>query len=92
MLAAVDEVLSPRSFTVTSPDDAEVGPVLVITAEAAAEIEPQVGDELVIAATATNEFDADAVAGEFGLTLNSERYEEWDGEMFLVATIIEPAP
>ncbi|TFV79331.1 hypothetical protein E4P39_01405 [Blastococcus sp. CT_GayMR19] len=92
VLAAVDEVLSPRSFTVTSPSDSEVGPVLVVTAEKAAEFEPGAGDELILAATAANEFDADAVAEDYGLTLDSEQYEEWNGEMFLVATIIQPAP
>ncbi len=92
VLAAVAEVLSPRSFTVTSPDGSDVEPVLVITTEEAAGVQPQAGDDVVIAATPVGEFDAEVVEEELGTMLPGERYEEWDGETFLVATIIEPAP
>ncbi len=92
VLAAVAEVLSPRSFAVTSPDGAEVEPVLVITTEGATDVQPEAGDELVIAATPVGEFDAEVFDDQLGTTLEAERYEEWDGETFLVATMIEPAP
>ncbi|MCA0143798.1 hypothetical protein [Blastococcus sp. LR1] len=91
VLATVDEVFSLRSFTVTSPDDPEVGPVLVVTVEEAASVEPQAGQDLVLAATATNDFDAEVVAAELGLDLAREDFGEWDGSMFLLTTMIEPA-
>ncbi len=66
--------------------------MLVITTEEAADAQPQAGDHVVIAATPVGEFDAEAVGADLGTALEEERYEEWDGETFLVATITEPAP
>ncbi len=92
VLATVAEVLSPRSFAVTSPRGDDVEPVLVISTESATDVQPQAGDDLVIAATPLGEFDAEVVDDQLGMTLEAERYEEWNGETFLVASIIEPAP
>ena len=90
LLADVAEVISPRVFTVTSPDGSDVDPVLVVTTADAGDVDPQAGRPLLIAATPVGDFAARAVAEELGMDLD-ERLEEWDDETFLVATIVEPA-
>jgi hypothetical protein len=92
LLADVSEVLSPRAFTVTSPEDAEVEPVLVIATVDAGDVEPRAGEPLLIAATPVKDFDAEVVAEEMRLDVNAGQLEEWDDEAFLVATILEPGP
>ncbi|MGY1836302.1 hypothetical protein ACI79P_14445 [Blastococcus sp. SYSU DS0510] len=92
LLAEVAEVISPRVFTVTSPDDAGVEPALVVATAGAGGPEPEAGTPLLLAATPVDDFDAEAVAEELLLDLDEEAVEEWDGETFLVATIVEPAP
>jgi hypothetical protein len=89
--AAVADVLSPRVFTVTSPEGDEVEPLLVV-ATAGAGAEPSTGEELVIAATPTDEFDAEAVVEDLDLDIDPAELEEWDDEAYLVATELEPAP
>ncbi len=91
LLATVEEALSPRAFTATAPDGAEVEPVLVVTAGRAAEMEPGDGEEWIIAATPLEDFHAGTVADELGIQLPEDRFEEWDGETFLVATVLEEA-
>ena len=91
VLAEVAETVSPRAFTVTSPEGQEVEPVLVVTTEDAEGPDPAPGDQLVIAATPVNGFDAEVVADELGLDLTPEELEEWGDETFLVATALEAA-
>ena len=86
------EVISPRVFTVTSPDDAGVEPALVVATAEAGGPAPEAGTPLLLAATPVDGFDAAVVAEELRLDLDEEAVEEWDGETFLVATIVEPAP
>ncbi|MCZ2857301.1 hypothetical protein [Blastococcus sp. VKM Ac-2987] len=91
VLATVDEVLSPRTFTVTAPIGAEIEPVLVVVTDGAAPQEPQAGENWVLAATPIEDFDAGVVAETLGIDLADERYEEWEGDEFLVATALEEA-
>lgn len=92
LLAEVAETVSPRVFTVTSPQAEEVEPVLVVTTEDAEGTEPAAGDRLVMAATPVDGFDAEVVADELELDLAPEQLEGWDDEVFLVSTVLEPAP
>jgi hypothetical protein len=91
VLAAVDEVVSPRSFTITAPDDPEVPAVLVVTAADAAGTQPEAGDHLVIAATPVDSSNSEAVDGDVGAILDDGRHEDWGGETVLIATIVETA-
>lgn len=91
LLAEVVDVVSPQAFTVTSPVEEDVEPILVVTTgEAGAD--PAAGDQVVLAVTPVDGFEPDLVAEEFGLDGTPEELEEWDDELFLVATIVEPAP
>ncbi len=92
LLAEVAEVLSPRAFTVTSPDGEEVDPVLVVTTADSGDVDPRAGQSLIIAATAVEDFDAGVVAEELDVDLDVAQAEEWDDETFLLATVLEPAP
>jgi len=92
VLAAVAEVFSPRTFSVTSPDEAEIDPVLVVTTTAAAEELPRPGEEVVVAATPFADFDAESVVREAGLGIGAAALQDWDDETYLLATIVEPAP
>ena len=90
LLAEVVDVASPRAFTVTSPEE-EVEPILVVTT-ADAGADPSPGDQVVLAVTAVDGFAPQVVAEELDLDLAPEELEEWGDEIFLVATIVEPAP
>ncbi|SNS16504.1 hypothetical protein SAMN06893096_102308 [Geodermatophilus pulveris] len=90
--AEVAEVVSPRVFTITSPDGGEVGPVLVVATEEAGDVDPQPGTPLVVAATPVASFDAGVVAEELALDVGPEQLAEWDGQTFLVAEVLAPAP
>ena len=92
LLAAVEEVMSPRAFSVTSPGGEDVDPVLVVTTADARNIDPQVGQELVIAATPVEDFNADTATQELRLGLDATKLEEWDDDVYLLATILEEAP
>lgn len=91
LLATVEEVLSPRTFTVTAPIGPEIEPVLVVVAESAGAQVPEAGENWVIAATPIENFDVDVVAETLDLPLSDEQYETWDEETFLVATALEEA-
>lgn len=92
LLAEIAEVFSARAFTVTAPDDAEVGEVLVVAAEDAGDANPQAGTSLFLAATPVDSFDAEVVVDELALDVRPEQLEEWEEETFLVAEILQPAP
>ncbi|WNV73640.1 hypothetical protein [Geodermatophilus sp. DSM 44513] len=92
LLAEVVEVVSPRVFTVSSPDGGEVGPVLVVATEEAGDVEPQPGTPLVVAATPDVSLEARAVAEELALDVGPEQLAEWDGQPFLPAEVLAPAP
>jgi hypothetical protein len=92
VLAEVSEVLSPRAFSVTSIDDADVDPVLVVTTDAAAEVEPAAGDELVVAARPATDLDPEVVVGDLGLGVDPAVLEDWGDQAYLIATVVEPAP
>jgi hypothetical protein len=91
LLAAVAEVVSPRVFTVTSTAAGdEAGSVLVVTTSTAVVgAEPTPGEDLLIAATPVDDFDAEVAAQELALDVDQGTLEEWDGEVVLVATILE---
>ena len=91
VLAEVAEVLSPRVFSLTSADGADVDPVLVVTKDLAAALEPEPGDELVVAATPARDLDPEAVVTDLGLAIDARELENWEDEAYLVATIIKPA-
>jgi hypothetical protein len=92
LLADVAEAISPRVFTVTPPEGEESGPVLVVVTEEAGDVDPRAGQSLVVAATPIDEFEAEVVIEELGLDVDADELEEWEGEPFLVATVLEPAP
>lgn len=92
LLAAVEEVISPRAFTVASPAGEDVDPVLVVTTADVRNIDPEVGQELVIAATPVEGFDADTATEELRLGLDATELEDWDDDVYLLATILEEAP
>ncbi|CCG04133.1 hypothetical protein [Blastococcus saxobsidens] len=91
LLADVAEVISPRVFTVTSPDGSELEPVLVVATADAGDVDPQAGQSLLIAATPVGDFDAGTVSEDLGMSLDEQQLEEWEDEIYLVATILEPA-
>ncbi len=91
LLASVADVVSERVFTVTSPTDPDVGPVLVIATHEAAEQQLAAGDQIVMAATPTVDLRPEEVAEEMKLSVDPEHLEQWDDEMYLVATILQPA-
>ena len=90
LLAEVAEVVSERVFTATSPVDSEVEPVLVVAAADAGSVEPRPGEALLIAATPVGDFDAEAAVEQLGLDVDTDQLEEWNGDVFLFATILEP--
>ncbi|WNV77653.1 hypothetical protein [Geodermatophilus sp. DSM 44513] len=92
LLAEVAETISPGAFTVTSPQGEEFDPVLVVAAEDAEDTEPAAGDQLYMAATPVDGFDAEVVVDELGLDVAPEQLAAWADEVFLVATVLEPAP
>lgn len=91
LLAQVEEVLSPRAFSVTSPTG-DVDPVLVVTTPDVRGIDPEPGQDLVIAATPMEDFDARASTDELQLGPDAGELEDWDDDVFLLATILEAAP
>jgi hypothetical protein len=92
LLAEVAEVISPRVFTITSPDDEEVGEVLVVATQDAGDVDPEAGQALLVAATPVDSFEAGVVTEELGLDVGADQLEEWDEQPFLVAEILQPAP
>ncbi len=92
VLADVAEVVSPRVFTISAPDGSEVDPVLVVTTAAAGDVDPQEGQSLVLAAVPVRDLQAAVVVDELDLDIDEGQLEDWDGDTFLVATIVEPAP
>ena len=78
LLAEVAEVVSPRAFTVTAPDDAEVGEVLVVATPDAGDVEPEAGGQVLVAATPVDAFDAGVVVEELGLEVDAAELAEWD--------------
>ncbi|SOC50047.1 hypothetical protein SAMN05660748_2785 [Blastococcus aggregatus] len=92
LLAAVEEVISPRAFTVTSTAGEDLDPVLVVTTADVGNIDPEVGQELVIAATPVEDFDADTAIEELRLDLDATELDAWDDDVYLLATILEEAP
>lgn len=91
LLAEVAEVVSPRAFTVTAPDDAEVGQVLVVATSDAGDTEPEAGSQVLVAATPVDSFEAGVVVEELGLEVDAAELAEWDEQTFLVAEVLQPA-
>lgn len=87
--AAVDQVVSPVAFTITGPDGEEVEPLLVVSTEPIEGLQP--GDDLIVAATPQRELDIPELESVLGNDLEDELYEEWQGEPYLAATIVQPA-
>lgn len=92
LLAEVTESLAPQAFLAASPEDGDAEPVLVVATADAGDVEAEAGEPLFIAATPVQDFDAEVVIEELGLDIDPALLQEWDGETFLVATILEPAP
>ena len=88
--AAVDRVVSPVAFTITGPDGDDVEPLLVVSTEPIDGLEP--GEAVLVAATPQRELEIPELESMLGSPLEDEVYEEWEGEPYLVATTVEPAP
>jgi hypothetical protein len=91
LLAEVAQVLSPRTFTVTAPGEAQVGEVLVVATSDAGDVEPEAGSQVYVAATPVDSFEAGVVVEELGLEVDAAELEEWDEQTFLVAEALQPA-
>jgi hypothetical protein len=91
LLATVEEVLSPRTFTVGAPIGPEIEPVLVVVADDVTAAEPEGGENWVIAATPVEGFELEEVSEALAIDLPEDEYEEWEGETFLLATVLEEA-
>ena len=86
----VDRVLSPVAFTLAPPEGEDAEPVLVVVQEAATA--PEAGSDVVVAAVAQDEFRSDEVDAELDLPEDDETFEEWEGDPYLLASLVEPAP
>ena len=84
LAAAVDTVVSPVAFTITGPDGADVDPLLVLIEEPVPGLEP--GVDVVVAATAQDEFEVSDLEAWADEAVPEEPYEEWEGEPYLAAT------
>jgi hypothetical protein len=91
LLAEVAEVLSPRVFSMTSADGSDVEPVLVVTTGAAADLAPETGDDVVVAATPEGELDPQALVEDLHLDVDPARLQDWEDEVYLLASIAEPS-
>lgn len=86
----VDRVLSAVAFTLGPPDGEDAASVLVVVEGAATAPEP--GDDVVVAAVAQDEFRTDEVGAELDLPEDDATFEEWEGDPYLLASLVEPAP
>lgn len=91
LVADVVEVVSERVFTVGSPGDDEVEPVLVLATADAGDTGPRPGESLVLAATPVQDLDVAAAVEDLGLEVDPGQLEDRDGETYLLTTILEPA-
>lgn len=83
-------MLSPVAFTLGPPDGGDVESVLVVLEGATAA--PEAGADVAVAALAQDEFRSDEVAAELDLQGEHATFEEWEGEPYLRASLVEPAP
>ncbi len=90
LVAEVSEVLAPRAFTVTAPEDPDVGPLPVVCVRGAGEVDLNPGASLLMAATPMRDLEPGEVADDLGLDVDADELEEWEGQTFLVATTVEP--
>ena len=82
--AEVAEVFSPQVFSITAPDGGEVEPALVV-AEQAPDLLVE-GDQVTVAATPIEGFDAESILGD---DVEAADVEDWDDEVYLAAEIVE---
>lgn len=87
---SVDEVVSSVAFALGAVEGEDVEPLLVVLDGASAA--PEAGEDVVVAGVPQEDFDAGEVGAEIDGLGDESAYEEWDGEPYLRATIVEPAP
>jgi hypothetical protein len=90
LTADVVGVLSPVAFTVTAPDGADVEPLLVLATTELPELRP--GQPVVLAAEPQGEFELTEIEEALDTDLPDEVYEEWEGEPYLSASIVQSSP
>ena len=88
LLGEVDQVLSPIAFVLSGEGD--VDPILVVSQTEFGDLRP--GQTVAVAARPLEDFELTALEQAIGSDLPDEAYAEWDGEMFLDASIVEPRP
>jgi hypothetical protein len=89
VLGRVDEVLTSSAFTIVGPEGITVEPLLVVAAEEVGELTP--GTPVTVAATVGREFEVAEVESELGVDLEDAQFEQWQGQEYLAATIVEPS-
>ncbi|MGY1712683.1 hypothetical protein ACI8AC_24545 [Geodermatophilus sp. SYSU D00758] len=89
--AQVGEVVTQRVFTIESPPGAgDAEPALVVAEQDVTDLAP--GIAVVVAATPEDDFELSALEQELGVDLPEEDLEEWDGEVYLAASVVETSP
>ncbi|KGH45040.1 hypothetical protein IN07_18905 [Modestobacter caceresii] len=83
----VEEVLTSSAFTLVGPEGISVEPLLVVAAEGVEELTS--GTPVTVAATVGREFEVTEVETELGVDLEDAEFEQWQGEEYLAATIVE---
>lgn len=87
--AEVAEVLSPRTFVITAPDQADVPPLLVVHPE---DLDLAPGETVIVAATPDVELDLQEGEEAAGTDLDDQAYEQWMDEPYLIASNVEKTP
>ena len=89
LTAQVDELLAPAAFSITSEGGGDVEPLLVIAEDGIEGL--QEGWSVTVAATPFDEFDPAEVEGRIDVDLDEDELKEWEGEPYLIASIVEAA-
>lgn len=85
--ATVNEMVSPKSFTIAGTDDTSVDPLLIVTDEDLAEISP--GVIVKVTGVVREAFNLPTVEEKMDLEVEDGAMENWDGEPYLQGTGIE---
>lgn len=85
--ADVNEVLTPTSFTIAGTDDTEVEELLVVSADASNDLAADLTVE--VTGMVHDAFDLTTAEEDLGTDLDDALYEDWDGEPFVEATLVD---
>lgn len=85
--ADVNEILTPKSFTIAGTDDTTVEALLVLHDTELPEVTP--GLTVGVTGTVQEAFDLPTVEEEMGVDLDDAAFEDWDGEPYIEATSVD---